>query len=108
LKDFNFNKTFIGCAIAFGCATRCHLSVHSLAHPRSGSSDDSREGSTVLGSPGGGSRGRRCSSGAVNHSEGGGVPLSALSLAGSAGHDLGADGCLDAFLGAACLCACRL
>jgi len=30
-KVFNYNKTSVGRAIAFGCATRCHLSVHSLA-----------------------------------------------------------------------------
>ena len=35
-KVFNYNKTSVGRAIAFGCATRCHLSVHSLAMPRSG------------------------------------------------------------------------
>ena len=40
-KVFNCNKTSVGRAIAFGCATRCHLSVHSLALPRSGSDDDS-------------------------------------------------------------------
>ena len=43
-KVFNSNKTSVGRAIAFGCATRCHLSVHSLAMPRSGSDDPSREG----------------------------------------------------------------
>ena len=41
---FNSNKTSVGRAIAFGCATRCHLSVHSLAMPRSGSDDASRGG----------------------------------------------------------------
>ena len=35
-KVFNCNKTSVGRAIAFGCATRCHLSVHSLTMPRSG------------------------------------------------------------------------
>ena len=35
-KVFNYNKTSVGRAIAFGCATRCHLSVHSLAMPCSG------------------------------------------------------------------------
>ena len=35
-KVFKYNKTSVGRAIAFGCATRCHLSVHSLAMPRSG------------------------------------------------------------------------
>jgi len=73
-KDFNpkLNKT-IGRAIAFGCATRCHLSVHSLALPRSGSGDDSRGGGTGTGAPGGGSRGgRRRTSGAANISTGGG------------------------------------
>jgi hypothetical protein len=40
-KDFISNKTSIGRVIAFGCATRCHLSVHSLAHPRLGSCNDS-------------------------------------------------------------------
>ena len=38
-KVFNSNKTSIGRAIAFGCATRYHLSVHSLALPRSGPGD---------------------------------------------------------------------
>ena len=36
-KVSNCNKTSVGRAIAFGCAIRCHLSVHSLAMPRSGS-----------------------------------------------------------------------
>ena len=36
-KVFTCNKTSVGGAIAFGCATRCHLSVHSLAMLRSGS-----------------------------------------------------------------------
>ena len=39
-KVFNCNKTSVGRVIAFGCATRCHLSVHSLAMPRSGPNDD--------------------------------------------------------------------
>ena len=34
-KVFNCNKTSAGRVIAFGCATRCHLSVHSLAMSRS-------------------------------------------------------------------------
>jgi len=46
-----------------------------------------------MGAPGGGPRGRRCSSGGVNYSEGGGVPISALSLAGSTVRDLGAYDC---------------
>ena len=29
-------KTSVGRAIAFGCTTRCNLSVHNLAMPRSG------------------------------------------------------------------------
>jgi len=33
------NKTSVGRAIAFGYATRCHLSVHSLAMPRLGPDD---------------------------------------------------------------------
>ena len=41
-RVFNSNKTSVGKAIAFGCATRCHLSLHSLAMPRSGSGDASR------------------------------------------------------------------
>ena len=49
-KVFNCNKTSVGRAIAFGCATRCHLSVHSLAMPCSGPIDGSRGG-------GGGGRG---------------------------------------------------
>ena len=51
-KVFNYrdNKTSVGRAIAFGCATRCHLSVHSLAMLRSGPGDASRGG-------GGGGRG---------------------------------------------------
>jgi len=39
---FNCNKTSVGRAIASGCATHCHLSVHSLAMPLSGSGDASR------------------------------------------------------------------
>ena len=39
-KVFNCSKTSVGRAIAFGCATRCHLSVHSLAMPRRGSGPD--------------------------------------------------------------------
>ena len=37
-KVFNYNKTSVGRAITFGCATRCHptVSVHSLVMPRSG------------------------------------------------------------------------
>ena len=35
-KVFNYNKTSVGRVMAFGCATRCHLSVHSLAMPCSG------------------------------------------------------------------------
>jgi len=55
-KVFNCNKTSVGRAIAFGCATRCHLSVHSLAMPRSGLVDDSHGGS----GGGRGVRGGRC------------------------------------------------
>jgi len=43
-KVFNCNKTSVGRAIAFGCATRCYLSVHSLAMPRSGPVDGSHGG----------------------------------------------------------------
>jgi len=43
-KVFNSNKTSVGRAIAFGCATRCYLTVHSLAMPRSGPGDASRGG----------------------------------------------------------------
>jgi len=57
-KAFNSNKTSIGRAIAFCCATCCHLSVHSLALPRSGSGDDSRGGGTGTCAPGGGSWGQ--------------------------------------------------
>jgi len=72
-KAFNSNKTFIGRAIAFGCATRCHLSVHSLSLPRSGSGDDSRGGGNGTGAPGNGSRrGRHRTSGTANLSQGGG------------------------------------
>jgi len=86
-KAFNSNKTSIGRTIAFGCATRCHLSVHSLAPPRPGSGDDSRGGGTGTGAPGGGSHGgRRRTSGDANLSEGGGDSMSAPSLAVSAGH----------------------
>ena len=46
-KVFNCNKTSVGMAIAFGCATRCHLSVHSLAMPRSGPVDGSHGGGRV-------------------------------------------------------------
>ena len=51
-KVFNSNKTSVGRAIAFGCATRCHLSVHSLAMPRSGSDDASRGRQKILDIPG--------------------------------------------------------
>ena len=46
-KVFNSNKTSVGRAIAFGCATRCHLSVHSLVMPRTGSDDVSRGGANL-------------------------------------------------------------
>ena len=46
VKVFNCNKTSVGTAIAFGCDTRCHLSVHGLAMPRSGP-DDERSQSPV-------------------------------------------------------------
>jgi len=72
-KAFNSNKTSIGRAIAFGCATCCHLSVHNLALPRPGSGDDSRGGSTGTGAPGVSSRGgTRRTLGDANLSEGGG------------------------------------
>jgi len=74
--------------------------VHSLAHPRSGAADNSRAGGAGPAAPGGGSQGRRRSSCLVNPCE---VPVSALSLAGSSGRDLGADGWLDAFWVAASL-----
>ena len=45
-----YSKTSVGRSIVFGCATRCHLSVHSLAMPRSGPDDGSHGG-------GGGGRG---------------------------------------------------
>jgi len=52
-KVFNYDKTSVGRAIAFGCATRCHLSVHSLAMPRSGpdvaSHGRKKEGKKVIG-----------------------------------------------------------
>ena len=100
---FNSNKTSIGWAIAFGCTTNCHLSVHSLALPRPGSGDDSRGGGTGTGAPGGGSRrGRRRTSGDANLSEGGGDPMSAPFLAVSAGRGHGVDvACLNVFLTAA-------
>jgi len=41
-KVFKCNKTSVGRVIAFGCATRCHLSVYSLAMTRSGPDDGSR------------------------------------------------------------------
>ena len=44
VKVFNYNKTSVGRVIAFGCATRCHLSVYSLAMPRSGPDDGSHGG----------------------------------------------------------------
>jgi len=70
-KVFNSSKTSIGRTIAFGCAIRCHLSVHSLTHPRLGSGDDSCLGGAGMGAPGDGPRSRRCGSSEVNHSEGG-------------------------------------
>jgi len=36
-KVFNYNKTSVGRAIVFDCATRCHLSVHSLVMASLGS-----------------------------------------------------------------------
>jgi len=48
-KAFNSNKASIGRVIAFDCATRCHLSVHSLTLPHSGSGDDSRGGGNGTG-----------------------------------------------------------
>jgi len=44
VKVFNYNKTSVGRVIVFDCATRCHLSVHSLAMPRSGPDDASHGG----------------------------------------------------------------
>ena len=44
VKVFNCNKTSIGRVVVFGCATRCHLSVHSLTLPRSGPDDGSHGG----------------------------------------------------------------
>ena len=74
-QGFQLHKTSIGRAIAFGCANRCHLSVHRLALPRPGSGDDSRGGGTATGVHGGGSRGgRRHTSGDANLSERGGIP----------------------------------
>jgi len=100
-KAFNSNKTSIGRAIAFGCATRCHLSVHSLALPCPVSGDDPREGGTGTGAPRGGSRGgRRRTSGDANFSEGGGDSMSAPSLTVSAGHGVDV-ACLNAFVAAA-------
>jgi len=51
---FNYDKTSVGRAIAFGCSTRCHLSVHSLAMPRSGPDDASHGGRGVVRGGGGG------------------------------------------------------
>jgi len=97
-KAFNSYKTSIGRAIAFGCATRCHLSVNSLVLPRPGSGDDSRGGGTWTGAPGGGSRGgRHYTSGDANLSEGRGDSMSAPSFAVSAGHGVDV-ACLNAFL----------
>ena len=95
----NSNKTSIGRAIAFGCATLSHLSVHSLALPRSGSSHDSCRGGTGTDAPGGGScRGRWA--GAVSW-----VQRTFPNWRGRiepAGCGLD-DGCLNAFLDAALL-----
>jgi len=104
-KTANSNTTSIDRAIAYGVATRCHLSVHSLAHraPPSGSFDFSHFCCAEPGAPGGISRSRRHSSEEANHSEGGGSPVSTVSLAGSAGRDPGADGRLDASLAVALL-----
>jgi len=49
---FNSNKTSVGRGIVFGCATRCHLSVHSLAMPSSGPGDASRGGVNASPLPG--------------------------------------------------------
>jgi len=101
-KAFNSNKISIGrAAIAFGCATRRHLSVHSLVLPRLVSGDDSHGGGNGTGAPGGGPRGgRRRTSGDVNLSEGEWDSMSALSLAVSAGHGVDIAE-LNAFLAAA-------
>ena len=48
-KVFNSNKTSVGRAIAFGCTTRCHLSVHSLAMPRSGHHPDPKVSADLTG-----------------------------------------------------------
>jgi len=100
-KAFNSNKTSIGRAIAFGCATLCHLSVHSLALSCLVSGDDSRGGGTGTGALAGGSRGgRHRTLGDANLSEVGGDSMSAPSLAVSAGHVVDVAG-LNAFLAAA-------
>ena len=44
-KVTHTHKTSVGRVIPFGCANRCHLSVHSLAMRRSGPVDDSHGGS---------------------------------------------------------------
>jgi len=41
-RAFNFNKTSVGRAFAFACATCCHLILYSLAQPRTGSGGGSR------------------------------------------------------------------
>jgi len=75
------NKNCMGRAIAFGYATSCHLSVHSLELLCSGSDDDSCGDGTGTGAPGDGSHGgRRHTSGAGKFSEGVGVPVFVLSL----------------------------
>ena len=97
-QGFNSNKTSIGRAIAFGCATRCHLSVHSLALPRSDSGDDPA-GRVLL-------RMVHAVADPVPRVQQtfprGGVPISAPSLAVSAGRGFD-DAHLNAFLAAAFL-----
>jgi len=70
-KVFNYNKTSVGRAMAFGCATRCHLSLHSLVMPRSDPDDASHGG-------GGGWRGFGGGRGGGGR---GGVPTPAVAAA---------------------------
>ena len=51
-QGFQLQQASVGRAIAFGCATRCHLSVHSLAMPSSGPGDASRGGVNASPLPG--------------------------------------------------------
>ena len=76
-KVFKYNKTSVVVVVTFGCATRCHLSVHSLAIPHSGLDDvshvwEGRGSGVVEGRGGRGDRGGRGRGGGGGVGGGGG------------------------------------